>query len=276
LSLAQDSHLRQPQEGLDRARLRCWASTLPGRVLALRPRPSQSLPFFPAWAGGRVGWLALGALASAATICGTLVLSHTPEPSYKVHIAGGGWSARFMARKLVSYALFGAGYIAYATFIVAYLRTNEGFDTGSITAFWAILGLAAVVAAFAWGPILARLKGGWGASATIATVAAGAMLPLIWHGPTGAYLSSILFGGSVLAVIAAVTSFARKAAKPHAWTAAIAALTIAFGIGQCVGPLLSGALSDGPNGVRAGLWLSVGILVVASVVAAFQPEPTGD
>ncbi len=30
---------------------------------------------------------------------------------------------------------------------------------------------------------------------------------------------------------------------------------------------------DGPNGVRAGLWLSVGILAVASVVAAFQPEP---
>ena len=101
-------------------------------------------------------------------------------------------------------------------------------------------------------------------------------MPLLWHGPIGAYLSSILFGGSVLAVIAAVTSFARRAAKPHALTAAIAALTIAFGIGQCIGPLLSGALSDGPNGVRTGLWLSVGILIVATIVAAFQPEPTAD
>jgi hypothetical protein len=96
-------------------------------------------------------------------------------------------------------------------------------------------------------------------------LAAGAALPQIWHGPTSAYLSSILFGGSVLAVIAAVTSFVRKAAEPHA-----------FGTGQCIGPLLSGALSDGPNGVRAGLWLSVDILAVASVVAAFQPEPAGD
>ena len=226
--------------------------------------------------GWRGGWLALGALGLAASILGSLVLSHTPEPPYEVHAARGGWSARFMACKLLSYTLFGAGYIAYATFTVAYLRTNEGFDSGSITAFWAILGLASVVGAFAWGPILGRLKGGWGASATIATVAVGVALPLIWHGPTSAYLSSILFGGSVLAVIAAVSSFARKAAKPHAWTAAIAALTIAFGIGQCIGPLLGGALSDGPNGVRAGLWLSVGILVVASVVAAFQPEPAAD
>ena len=226
--------------------------------------------------GWRGGWLVLGALGLAAAIFGSLVLRRTPEPCHEVHVAPGGWSARFMARKLLSYGLFGAGYIAYATFIVAYLRTYEGFDSASITAFWTILGLAAVVAAFAWGPILARLKGGWGASATIATVAAGAALPLIWRGPTGAYLSSILFGGSVLAVIAAVTSFVRKAARPHAWTAAIAALTIAFGIGQCLGPLLSGALSDGQNGIRAGLWLSVGILAVASVVAAFQPEPVDE
>src|SRR5262249_33934005 len=142
--------------------------------------------------------------------------------------------------------------------------------------FWAILGLAAIVAAFAWGPILGRLRGGWGACVTIGTVTIGAALPLLWHGPIGAYLSSILFGGSVLAVVAAVTTFATRAAKPHAWTAAIAALTIAFGIGQSIGPWLSGAFSDGPNGVRAGLWLSVGILMVATVVAAFQPEPAAD
>lgn len=66
------------------------------------------------------------------------------------------------------------------------------------------------------------MKGDWGTAATVATVAA-------------------------------VTSFARRAAKPHAWNSAIAALTVAFGVGQCIGPVLSGALSD--------------------IVAAFQPEP---
>jgi MFS family permease len=69
--------------------------------------------------GWRGGWLALGALSLAATIYGSLVLGHAPEPPHHVLIARGGWSARFMAFKLVSYALFGAGYIAYATFIVA-------------------------------------------------------------------------------------------------------------------------------------------------------------
>lgn len=233
-----------------------------------------AVPPLIATLGWRVGWLMLGALALAATVFGWSVLRRTPEPSYGAQSPGGGWSLRFMTCKLIAYCLFGAGYIAYATFIIAYLRSSEGFDTRSITAFWTVLGMSAVVAAFAWGPILGRLKGGHGAAATISIVTIGAALPLLWPTPTGAYLSAILFGGSFLAVITAVTSFARKAAKPHAWTAAIGALTIAFGIGQCIGPVLSGALSDGPNGIRSGLWLSVAILIAAAITAAFQPEPT--
>jgi hypothetical protein len=82
-------------------------------------------------------------------------------------------------------------------------------------------------------------------------------------------------GGSFLAVVAAVTSFARRAAKPHAWTAPIAALTIAFGIGQCIGPVLTGALSDGSNGIRYGLCLSVASSL-RPPSAACQPEPSAN
>jgi predicted MFS family arabinose efflux permease len=178
-----------------------------------------------------------------------------------------------MTCKLLAYGLFGAGYIAYTTFIIAYLRSEEGFTGAGITRFWSVFGLASVAAAFVWGRILGRLKGGWGTAAALSIVAVGTAVPLLWIAPAGAYLSAVLFGGSVLSVVAAVTSFARKAAKPHALTAAIAALTVAFGIGQCIGPVLSGAVSDGPDGLRAGLWLSVGILALATVVAALQREP---
>jgi predicted MFS family arabinose efflux permease len=110
-------------------------------------------------------------------------------------------------------------------------------------------------------------------AATTGLVSLGAAVPLLWPGSLGAFLSAMLFGGSFLAVVAAATSFARRAARPEAWTAAIAALTVAFGLGQCIGPVLSGMLSDGPSGVRAGLWLSVGVLAVGTLVALFQPEP---
>ena len=225
--------------------------------------------------GWRGGWLVLGAISLAATVFGWRALRHVPEPSYvPAGTARERWSPRFMTRKLLAYGLFGAGYIAYATFIIAYLRSDAGFSSAAITRFWSIFGLASVAAAFVWGPILGRLKGGWGAAATLSVVTIGTAVPLLWSASAGAYLSAILFGGSFLAVLAAVTSFARRAVAPHALTAAIATLTVALGVGQCIGPVLSGALSDGPSGLRAGLWLSVGILAIATIVAALQREPT--
>jgi predicted MFS family arabinose efflux permease len=233
------------------------------------------VPALVADSGWRGGWFALGALSFAASLIAALALRCVPQPPSA--IADGrkdrGWSTRFMALELIGYGLFGAGYIAYATFIVAYLRGAQAFTPLQVSLFWALLGLASIVAAFAWGPALARLTGGRGATATIAMVTVGAALPLIWGGVVAAYLSAILFGGSFLAVATAVMAFARRAAAPHAWTAAIGALTIAFGIGQCIGPVLGGVLSDGPHGVRTGLFLSVAILALAALVTAFQAEP---
>lgn len=150
---------------------------------------------------------------------------------------------------VIGYSLFGAGY-AYTTFIIVCLRGSLAFNSSQISLFWALLGLASIIAAFAWGAVLAKLTGGRGASARIAMVTVGAALPLTWDGALSAHLSALLFGGSFLAVVAAVTSFARLTAAPHAWTAAIGALTVAFGTGQCIGP--SGMLSDGSQGVRVG------------------------
>lgn len=236
-------------------------------VSALAVPPMLSVT---SWRGG---WLALGGLSLVATLSAWAVLSRAPPTASATGKHGrGGWSARRMMPELLAYGLFGAGYIAYATFIIAYLRSVERFSGFAISAFWAVLGVAAIIAAFAWGPVLGRLRGGWGTVATVGVVTIGAATPLVFGGVVGAFLSAILFGGSFLAVVAAVMSFGHRAAPPHAWTAVIGALTVAFGIGQSIGPILSGVLSDGPGGVASGLWISVVILAVSSLIAATQRE----
>lgn len=70
--------------------------------------------------------------------------------------------------------------------------------------------------------------------------------------------------------VVAVTAFARRAHRPEQWTTAIAALTVAFALGQTLGPILAGVLSDGPSGVRAGLTISVAILVAGALLAVAQ------
>jgi predicted MFS family arabinose efflux permease len=232
-----------------------------------------AIPLLLNVAGWRAGWLALGALALIASLIAMPALKRSPLPAAPMRSAGAVvWPLRRISIELCGYVLFGAGYIAYATFIIAHLRSASDFKPVEISLFWATLGFAAVGGVFAWSPVLAHLKGGRGAAATISMVTLGAAAPLLSDSRAAAYVSAVLFGGSFLSVITAVTSFARRAAPPEAWTRAIAALTVAFGIGQCVGPLLSGYLSDGPNGVRLGLELSAVILVASTFVIALQRE----
>jgi predicted MFS family arabinose efflux permease len=232
-----------------------------------------TVPMLIETVGWQGGWLVLGALAIVAGAIAIPALLRAPLPVDQFPAAhGSSWSPREMTIELLGYVLFGAGYIAYATFIIAQLRISSGFTAREISLFWACLGCAVILGVFVWGPILARLRGGRGAAVVIFAVALGALLPLLSSSRPIAYLSALIFGGSFLSVITAVTSFARRAAPPEAWTKAIAALTVAFGIGQCVGPTLSGYLSDGPTGVRLGLKVSVAILVASATLIAFQRE----
>ncbi|MHB1802430.1 MAG: YbfB/YjiJ family MFS transporter, partial [Actinomycetes bacterium] len=61
-----------------------------------------------------------------------------------------------------------------------------------------------------------------------------------------------------------------RSLPPHHWTPAIAALTVVFAAGQCVGPVLTGVLSEGPAGLRIGLGVSAGLLVAAALTVLGQ------
>ena len=55
---------------------------------------------------------------------------------------------------LAGYFLFGAGYIAYMTFMIAYVR-DAGGGAPAQSAFWCLIGLSAFVTPWIWGRVLA-------------------------------------------------------------------------------------------------------------------------
>jgi predicted MFS family arabinose efflux permease len=220
----------------------------------------------------RAGWLvltaasvaALGAAFPAALRCPDV----HPAPSGRML----GWPVRDFTPSFIAYAFFGAGYIAYITFIVAYLKA-DGAGPHTIAGFWAVLGAAGVLTGFAWGPVLNALRGGHGLAVVLALTAFGAVLPPALAGSrTADYVSAVCFGGSVLAVVTAVTNLTRRGLPPAQVPAGIAIATVCFSVGQAVGPVLAGALSQGASGTRAGLWLGVAFLGAGSVVALVQEE----
>ncbi len=218
--------------------------------------------------GWRWGWVLLAGLGALAVGVAAPIALALPEPPAPP-AAEKRWPAWHLGPVLTAYGLFGAGYIAYMTFIVAFLKSH-GMGPGGITVFWVVLGAASIVGAFAWASPIARFRGGRGPAAVLVVLGVGALLPLVSRSPEAALGSALLFGGSFLSVVTAVTAVARRSLHPHHWTPAIAGMTVAFAVGQCVGPVLAGALSDGPAGLNLGLSLSVGVLLAGAAVALTQ------
>jgi predicted MFS family arabinose efflux permease len=237
---------------------------------------AATVPMMVAAVGWRSGWLVLGLLGVVATFAALPALARIPAVVLDERARGPSLSARSISGLhpiLISYVLFGAGYIAYTTFIVAYLSNRLGFGVADVTLFWGCAGLAATGAGVVWGPVLSRLGGGRGVALANAVVMLGAVLPVLLPVRAAVFASAVVFGGSFLIVPTSVTAFVRKAVVARLWTGAIAALTVGFAIGQCVGPWLSGVVSDTHFGVAGGLLLSGVVLAGAAVIALVQREP---
>jgi len=220
--------------------------------------------------GWPAGWLVMGVLAVVA-VWPTIVTSKSVEPA--VPSVGRGASLTFLTPTFVWYLLYGAGYVSYLTFVIALLG-SEGLTGWTVAAFFIALGLASSIGTLLiWGPVIARLSSATAPALVTLVVVVGLVPVLIWPGIVGAFISAIVFGAGFMAGPSAATVVAKRTLPAASWTTGIAALTTAFSVGQAVGPIASGAISDTSLGIVGGLWLSVVLLVVAGVVVLFQRAP---
>jgi predicted MFS family arabinose efflux permease len=170
---------------------------------------------------------------------------------------------------LAGYFLFGAGYIAYMTFMIAYVR-DAGGGAAAQSAFWCLIGLSAFVTPWVWRRVLARNSGGRSTAIILAVNALGAALPLFGHSAALLTISALVFGVSFFAVVGSTTAFVRFNYPHAAWPTAIAALTISFGIGQTLGPVVTGAITDALGSLSYALNAGAAMLALGAVAAAFQ------
>jgi uncharacterized MFS-type transporter YbfB len=83
-------------------------------------------------------------------------------------------------------------------------------------------------------------------------------------------VSALVFGVAFFAVVSSTTAFVRFNYPVAAWPAGIAVMTIAFGIGQTLGPIAVGAITDALGNLSYALNVSAAMLVLGAVLAAFQ------
>ncbi|MDM0111695.1 YbfB/YjiJ family MFS transporter [Variovorax sp. J22R133] len=196
-----------------------------------------------------------GAVTAAATD------KDTPQPP-PVPLHRFGWA-------LAGYTLFGAGYIGYMTFIIALLR-EQGASAGFITLFYSLLGVACVASSRLWAGLLDSFRGGQPQAILNMMLGVATLLPVLNPSLPVALASGVMFGAVFLSVVASTTALVRHNLPQAHWAHGISAFTIAFALGQIVGPTVTGWISDGAGGLARGLIVSAGTLWLAAALASRQ------
>ena len=214
-------------------------------------------------------WWAMTLLAIVMTL--PLLLAPIDSEAGIASKASATFALRPVLIYLAGYFLFGAGYIAYMTFMIAYIR-DAGGGAAAQSAFWCLIGLSAFVTPWLWRRVLARDSGGISTAIILGVNAIGAALPLLGHSSALLATSALVFGVSFFAVVGSTTAFVRFNYPPAAWPTAIAALTIAFGIGQTLGPIATGAITDAMGSLSYALNAGAAMLAAGAIASAFQKK----
>jgi predicted MFS family arabinose efflux permease len=212
-------------------------------------------------------WLALALLAAVLAV--PLLMATMEAGSGIVNVAPVKFRIRPALVYLASYFMFGAGYIAYMTFMIAYVRDGGG-GAWAQSAFWCLIGLSAFATPWVWRGVLARGRSGNASAIILGFNAIGAAVPLLGHSALLLASSALVFGVSFFAVVASTTAFVRFNYPPAEWPKGIAAMTIVFGVGQTLGPFVVGAITDALGSLSYALSVSAATLALGAVLAAFQ------
>lgn len=165
------------------------------------------------------------------------------------------------------YTLFGAGYIAYLTFLSVYL-TSRHASLAMVVSTWVLIGLAATVAPLLWRRPLAAWRGPQGLAVLLFAVVAAALLPLFGSGRPVVIGSALVFGVTFMMVPSAVTAMVSAVTPAREATGLLASLTVAFAIGQTFGPWLSGLVADRTGPAASLVWTAVLSALAATLVVA--------
>ncbi|TMJ23812.1 MAG: YbfB/YjiJ family MFS transporter [Alphaproteobacteria bacterium] len=212
-------------------------------------------------------WWALTLLSVVMTI--PLMLAPLDTRAAVDRTTRSAFSIRPVLIYLVGYFLFGAGYIAYMTFMIAYVRDGGG-GAAAQSVFWSLIGISAFATPWVWRSVLALDRGGLPTTIILGVNAIGAALPIFGHSPLLLAISALVFGVAFFAVVGSTTAFVRFNYPPARWPAGIAAMTIAFGIGQTLGPLLVGTITDAMGSLSFALNVSAAMLALGAIAAMFQ------
>lgn len=170
-----------------------------------------------------------------------------------------------------AYCLFGLVVSAFTAFYGLLLK-DQGFSPGHITNLFSVLGLAAVVGAVSLGRLSDRVGRRPILTGAMVTIAAASTMTLVGREPFAA-LAMALFGASSFTFPVLVATYVRDHLEDRAFSNALGALTLIYGIGLIVGPTVAGTVADTELGLRTVFIGLASTAALSAVTISFLPKP---
>lgn len=165
------------------------------------------------------------------------------------------------------YGLAGLGYIVTATYLPVLVGVAlPGMNSAHV---WAVFGLGAVPSCFLWHLLHERLGTRQALRLNLLLQALGVALPVVAPSVTGYLLSAILVGGTFVGTVTIAMPAAQRAAGKAGKFGAnmMAIMTVVYGIGQIIGPVLAGSLYAQSHSFNSALLAAASALLLALVVS---------
>lgn len=235
--------------------------------------------------GWRVNWAVLAAVVAVIGVLAMLLLRNHPEDvgatsvghAVRDAVIHEPVSAREQRRTTLRlgalYALFGCSYIIYVTFIVTTLVDDRGFDESAAGWFWFAVGLLSIFSGPIFGVISDHAGRKIGLAAvfgmhTVSFVLVGLDLPRL-----SLYLSVVFFGLAAWSIPGIMGAAVGDYMSPDQAVRSLGILTVFFGAGQAVGPVVAGVLADRSGTFDSSYLLAAALSAVGAVGSMSMRQP---
>ena len=217
-------------------------------------------------------WLAFGAASVAVTALIWRTLDTPAAPAVATAVNSDARGAGPTWPLVAIYGLFGFAYVIPATFLP--LIADAQLHLSALREwFWPLYGVATVSATLLLGALPVRSNYA-GLAGCCLSMLLGTALCLYWPSRTGLALGTVLEGAAITPVVMYTMREAARLA-PRDPTRLIGALTVAFGIGQIVGPPVAAVLAARRHGFAAPLELAALASVLALAIALSRLHRVG-
>ncbi|MBF0381199.1 MAG: YbfB/YjiJ family MFS transporter [Magnetococcales bacterium] len=211
----------------------------------------------------RLGWISLGLFSLIVTPYAMWVIEHNSVETSSINNTNSNVNNKlpmFVWFLCAAYFCEGIGYVVSGTFLPTIIEKIPGLQ-GTGYSIWIVVGLAAAPSCLFWAKMAHKLGDVEAIMVALLVQAVGVIIPVFADSAFLNILGAFLYGGTFLGIVSMTLSFGGRLGSANpAQTMGI--LTVAFGVGQVIGPIYATALTNWQNSYDAALIVTVAIILL--------------